>query len=154
MSKPVTLVTLASHSPTTFKGRSPSVHIWATGVLRTERRGGVGLCSWPREGAVGQKPGEKWGVDVAMPWALGHQPALPLHDINPHSHKSLVPTKPREKVPTKPREKAPTFTWSMWSFYSAFFSPIRKSCLNLEYAVWMSCSDKKLLDRSSVLTIS
>lgn len=55
----MTLVTLALHVPTTFKGRSPSVHIWATGVLGTERRGGVGLCSWSREGAAGQKPGEK-----------------------------------------------------------------------------------------------
>lgn len=33
-------------------------------------------------------------------------------------------------------------------------SPIRNSCLNFEYAVWMSGRDRKLLDRSSVLTIS
>lgn len=31
---------------------------------------------------------------------------------------------------------------------------MRNSCLNLEYAVWISCRDRKLLDRSSVLTIS
>lgn len=128
--------------PQLSKGEAPRSH-WTPGVWGRERRG----VFLPRQGREGQKPGGKRRRTVAVAASpLATSPSIPR----------LQPSWPQASA--EPREKAPTFTWSTWhvteSFCSAFFSPIRKSCLNLEYAVWTSCRDRKLLDRSSVLTVS
>lgn len=128
----------------TFKQRSPNAHHWATGVLKEGEKGKGGKRQKKnREGSEAMAA----GPSATSPPTPGHQPWQPWTSTY---------------YQKEPREKAPTFTWSTWHvsphlterFCSAFFSPIRNSCLNLAYAVWMSCRDTKLLERSSVLTSS